>query len=83
MLGSIPSVIAKTTMSKIREYSRDEIKELIRAAAEEAGSVHKWCKMHPGLNRNNISEFLNDRRPGPGTVALRVLGLRKVVIGEV
>ena len=58
----------------------DDVADLVRAAVKREGSQAAFAKRY-GINRTDLSAFLNGRRRMSASLA-RALGLRKVYVFE-
>jgi DNA-binding phage protein len=57
-----------------------DVRVLLRAAIEREGSISAFARRH-GLERSQLNNMLNERRPVSRPV-LKALGLRKVYVAE-
>jgi DNA-binding phage protein len=57
-----------------------DVRVLLRAAIEREGSISAFARRH-GLERSQLNNMLNERRPLSRPV-LKALGLRKVYVAE-
>jgi hypothetical protein len=57
-----------------------DVRLLLRAAIKREGSISAFARRH-GLERSQLNNMLNERRP-VSRVVLKALGLRKVYVAE-
>jgi DNA-binding phage protein len=57
-----------------------DVRLLLRAAIKQEGSISAFARRH-GLERSQLNNMLNERRP-VSRVVLKALGLRNVYVAE-
>jgi|GraSoiStandDraft_4_1057263.scaffolds.fasta_scaffold1365732_2 DNA-binding phage protein len=79
--GQIGALVAKGDVGRHSLILDDsDIRLLLRAAIEQEGNISAFAKRH-GLERTNLTNVLNGKRPVSSSIA-KALGLRKVYVPQ-
>ena len=77
--GEITEILARGKVGSLALILDDkDVVLLLRAAVEREGSVSAFAKRH-GLERTNLTNVLNGKRPVSSSL-VKVLGLQKVYV---